>query len=217
MKEKLERSIILICATIGLSALLITFTLPIFNEVTEPLIDVYLKLLSYFTMQSNILVVIFLFIHGMFYKTFKANKSIHTAFTVYITITGLLYITLLSNVFHPVGLAKYSNVINHYFMPIIMLIHWFYFKSSKKLTLKNTLSWLVYPFIYAVAIIVRGTLVKFYPYPFVNVDKLGFVNVSINTIGLVLFFFIISCLFLLIDKKFKEKTNMDSKISKKTG
>jgi hypothetical protein len=47
---------------------------------------------------------------------------------------------------------------------------------------------------------VRGMLTGFYPYPFINVSKLGLFSVLLNAIGVLVAYFVILALLLVVKK-----------------
>lgn len=46
----------------------------------------------------------------------------------------------------------------------------------------------------------QGSVTGFYPYPFVNISKLGFTTVALNGVGIVSLLLAVGVLYLLLDK-----------------
>jgi hypothetical protein len=60
--------------------------------------------------------------------------------------------------------------------------------------------WLAYPLIYLFYILIRGNFAGFYPYPFVDVVKLGLQKVLENSVMLMLLFIGLAAIFIKIGK-----------------
>jgi hypothetical protein len=86
------------------------------------------------------------------------------------------------------GWFMIADNILHAFIPFLMLVYWILFLSAKKIKVQTIPYWLIYPVVYLVYTLIRGSFVDFYPYPFVNVNKLGYNKVLLNSSFLVLFF-----------------------------
>ncbi len=161
--------------------------------------------LSFFTILTNILVACCLtFINlakGTKMSLFFKKSSTQTAINVYILIVGLIYNVLLRGLTHPVGWYRLADELLHVVNPLLFLVYWVFFVSKERLQYKDALKWLIYPSAYVLFIIVRGYLIKQYPYPFINVVELGYPKALLNT-GVILFiFWLLSLLFVLIGKK----------------
>jgi hypothetical protein len=136
---------------------------------------------SFFTVQSNILAAGLLVAAGVYGLTGKAVKQIpyiRGALTLFMTMTGIIYILLLSG--NEVSLQTTIpavNIILHYVMPIAVLLDWLVFPPQKRLTFKTALLWLAYPLFYLVYSLIRGAITNWYPYPFIDPVNSGWVNV----------------------------------------
>lgn len=134
----------------------------------------------YFTFQSNIFVNIYLVLLGLRglgvnkVKRIVENPYIQGMITIYILITGLVYCFILFPhlEYYPwdgdMGYANIVNLYNHIATPLIMLVLWFKPISNKKLDRKFIYLSLIYPASYFIFSIIRGAIVKWYPYPFCN-------------------------------------------------
>jgi tellurite resistance protein TehA-like permease len=65
-----------------------------------------------------------------------------------------------------------------------MLGYWFFTLKKDDVLLKPILNWLLYPALYITFIMLRGHFSGFYPYPFLNVNDIGYHKTIIN-IGIV--------------------------------
>lgn len=126
---------------------------------------------SYFTIQSNLIAVVVLG-GGAFIDPQGARWAyLRGAATLYITITGLIYNTLLLSV--PVGVtAALINDMVHRIVPALMLLDWIVFSPWAPTHVVAALVWLAYPIAFIGYTLVRGVLVDWYPYPFLD-PRLG--------------------------------------------
>lgn len=128
---------------------------------------------SFFTIQSNILAAIILLIVG--FGTLLQKKStpqfalLRGAATLYMTMTGIIYIVLLAG--NEVALQTtipWVNIVLHYAVPIIVLLDWLLFPPQFRLSFTKTIYWLAFPAIYLAYSLIRGAFTNWYPYPFLN-------------------------------------------------
>lgn len=125
---------------------------------------------SFFTIESNILAAALLLIAGVAgLAGSKKNlfEYLRGAATVYMTMTGIIYIVLLSN--DPgTLLIPWVNTVLHYIMPVAVLIDWLIHPPIKAISYKRALTWMIFPVIYLVYSFIRGAFVGWYPYPFID-------------------------------------------------
>jgi len=191
-------------AIIGWLAIILQFYLMIQNRVTG-IGETIIRFFSFFTILTNLLVAICftsLVISQQAY--FFSRSSVFSAITVYIFIVGLVYNTVLRSIWNPKGLQLYVDEALHVATPVLCLIYWFVFVPAKSLKWSNVYSWLLYPLIYLIYVLIRGAFSHFYPYPFLNVDKLGYSKVFINSIFVTAAFFVVSLLVVWLGRSFKK-------------
>jgi hypothetical protein len=58
-------------------------------------------------------------------------------------------------------------------MPIVVIADWLYQPPLSKVSAKQALWWLAFPLTYLVYTLIRGSITNWYPYPFLNPDKVG--------------------------------------------
>ncbi|WP_439506007.1 Pr6Pr family membrane protein [Sediminibacterium sp.] len=178
-----------------------------------------IQFFSYFTILSNLLVLTYFtsrslstdFIENAFWK--RAETS--TAVTVYISIVGIVYHLVLSNIYHPQGLARVADHILHTFTPTVTVLYWYVFVSSKKVNYSSIPYWLIYPCLYFVYTIIHGSITQFYPYPFLDVDKIGLLQSFLNClVVLVIFAFLSLLLSFIANWRFKKNNKLYDQRSK---
>lgn len=142
---------------------------------------------SFFTIQSNIIVVITLMLTvlGSKFVSAKTLAKLRGAATTYILIVGIGFAVLLSGLEDTVfTVVPWDNIVLHYIMPAVMLIDWLADKPASKLKFKRCLTWLLYPLLYVAYSLYRGNLVDWYPYPFLDPAVSSPEHIAITVAGL---------------------------------
>jgi len=85
--------------------------------------------------------------------------------------------------------------------PLLVLVYWIFFANKSNLEYKNAFTWLLYPLLYIIMIIVRGIMINKYPYPFINVVELGYPKALLNTLIILIVFYLVSVLFIFAGKR----------------
>ena len=168
------------------------------------------RVLSYFTIQSNILLAVVF--------ALSARRPLPSAWTgatlLYISITGLVYHLLLADVsptFSMTGTTTaltgwqwISNQILHTAVPLAALLDWLLLTPRGSLHLRQAATWLLYPLAYLLFSFARGELIPAktpgrYLYPFLDVDLHSYKNVLANALLLGLAFYGLAILLVGID------------------
>lgn len=108
--------------------------------------------------------------------------------TLSMIMVGLVYHGLLAHLVAFAGLRWWVDQALHSILPALMLWYWLMETTRHDPREGKPLTWLIWPAAYGVYAIVRGALSGRYPYPFLNVDRLGLAQVALNMAGMVLAF-----------------------------
>lgn len=203
MEKRSARIYASIGAIMGWFAVIMQFYLHMQNSPV-PVAEKLLRFFGYFTIDTNILCALFLtFIAlqstsrpGLFFR----KTTTATALTVYIIIVGITYNILLRNTWNPQGMQKFVDELLHSVIPVYLILFWFIFIPGKNLKWKNAFPWLVYPILYMVYAIILGAITKFYPYPFVDVNKLGYTKALTNSLIVLALIFLLSLALISLGK-----------------
>lgn len=130
------------------------------------------NLFSYFTIQSNIIAIIILIFGALL--AFAGKKSQRFEFfrgagTFYMAVTGIVFAAMLSGL-EGVRLTAvpWDNIVLHYIIPIVMVLDWVIDPPKRRIAFSRALLWLIYPLAYFAYSLIRGAIVNWYPYPFLN-------------------------------------------------
>lgn len=199
-----------IIAALAWFALIAQFYLNI-NSHVAPVPELLIRFFSYFTIDTNLIVALYcsflLLIPNSAPGKFFSKQTTATAILVYILIVGVVYNIILRFLWAPQGLQRIVDELLHLVTPILFLLYWISFVTKNELKWKNAFAWMIYPSVYGCFVLLRGHLSasKFYPYPFIDMNKLGFNKGIINTIGFVIIFLVTSLLFIGIGKLVSNK------------
>jgi hypothetical protein len=203
----MKRNLALVFALIGWFAIIGQFVLSIENRIA-PVAEAVIRFFSYFTIQVNILVAVYF--TCLLLPAGKRPKIIDkpgtlTAITTYITIVGLTYQVALRHVWKPEGMQFVVNELLHSVIPVLVIIFWWLYKNMTQVRYVQILKWAIYPLAYLGYSLIRGSIVDFYPYYFIDVIQLGMTQTLINAGIVTILFFVIAALFVFIGKSFSKR------------
>lgn len=144
---------------------------------------------SYFTIQSNLIVAVVLAVAGVIQLRRPDPRRpeprrldlLRGAATVYISITGVVYALLLSNIDVNMPLP-WANVVLHYVVPVAMVVDWLLDLPERVIEFRTAVVWLAYPLIYLAYTLLRGPAVDWYPYPFLDPGPHGYGYVAVMSL-----------------------------------
>ena len=194
----MRRLLAILLTFLGFTAIIIQLYLMMENRVA-PIFETAIRFFSFFTILTNIITAIY-FLTEVFRtsKPFTNPSKFLTPVTVYITIVGLVYQILLRHTWSPTGTQMIVDELLHTIVPLLAVIYWYLFYPKTKPNYRQIAKWVLYPLVYVVYILIRGSFSNFYPYPFVNVTNLGLAKVLINSVFLLVLFIAVSALFIRI-------------------
>ena len=167
--------------------------------------EALLRFFTFFTITTNILVAIYatnqLLTSSNNQTGFFARPSVQTAIALYILIVGLVYNTVLRSRWPSSGLQAVLHDLLHTVAPLMVLIYWWKWVDTRRLTFSNIPAWLIYPAVYAIIVILRGHFAGWYPYFFLEAPTLGYPRVFMNSALLVGVFLLFSFAFVFLGKR----------------
>ncbi len=177
-----------VLAGLGWTALGIELTFTISGALGTggPLAPALVRYFSFFTIETNLLLALVLTTSCLRPNadSFFLRPGVRTAAVVYIIMVGAVYALLLSNLYHWTGLMLVADHILHVALPILYPLYWLAFVEKGQIRWTYPLIWMFFPIIYFIYILLRGAVSNAYPYPFLDVGKLGYNQVVLNALGL---------------------------------
>ena len=120
--------------------------------------------------------------------------------TLAILLVGIVYGTLLRGL-HPLsGLPLVANYLLHDVSPIAMALYWLFFVPRGRLRWSAPWWWVIFPLAYFIYALARGQLDNHYPYPFIDVGKIGWQQVALNAGGIAFAFILAGYLLVGVDR-----------------
>jgi hypothetical protein len=104
--------------------------------------------------------------------------------TLAILLVGIVYRTLLAGLHPLAGLPLIANHLLHEVTPVLMMAYWLLFVPRGRLRWSAPWWWSLFPVAYFAYALGRGRLDNHYPYPFIDVSKLGWQQVALNAAGI---------------------------------
>ena len=195
MQKQSAKIIALIGALLGWFAVITQLYLMMKNRVLSAP-ETALRFFDFFTIDTNIIVAL-CFTYIFFgsksrWGRFFSRASTITAITVYITIVGIVYNVVLRSTWNPYGMQKIVDELLHSVIPALFILFWLFFTPIEQLKWKNAFPWLIYPIIYMIYAMIFGAVTKFFPYPFVNANEIGYNKALMNTGAVLLVIFLLS-------------------------
>ena len=129
----------------------------------------------------------------------KVSRLILGGITLAILLVGVVYATLLAGLHELKGPGLVADIILHKVSPVLMALWWLLFAPRAKLRWNAPVQWALYPLAYFAYALARGQLDHHYPYPFMDVGKLGWVQTAINAGGIAMAFILAGFALVWID------------------
>ncbi len=160
-----------------------------------------IRFFSYFTVESNMLVAWTALtlalrpeIDGALWRVLRMNTIIG------ITVTGLVAWFILRPLQNLQGPALLADRLLHIVCPAVAVIGWILFGPRGRISIRVLWLSLVFPISWLAYTLVRGAIVDWYPYPFIDVIKHGYASVTVNCVILAVGFIVLSFLVLAADR-----------------
>jgi hypothetical protein len=161
------------------------------------LISTLWSLGRFFTILTNLLVAVTM-------TWVAVGKKVSVNFiggvTLAIILVGVVYVTLLQGLRVLTGAHLLADILLHKVSPILMTLWWLFFAPRAKLRWSAALWWIAYPLAYLIYVLARGHLDHKYPYPFLDVAKIGWTQTLLNMGGIAVGFVLAGLLLIWIDR-----------------
>jgi hypothetical protein len=143
---------------------------------------------SYFTNISNLFASAVLLM-GVFRGAKPASRTLdmlRAAATLYLLVTGIVYALLLAPidaVTH--ATPTFNNWVLHRIMPVALVADWLIDPPRTRLRIREAWMLMIFPIAYVTYTLVRGPIVDWYPYSFLNPQRNGYGFVFEYVLGIV--------------------------------
>jgi len=171
------------------------------TETAVPLPTRLIRLFSYFTIQSNILVLAASLTlarnparDGRLWRVLRLDALLG------IVITGIVFATVLAPLVHLQGIGAVANALLHYVSPWACLLGWLLLGPRPRIGWA-TVGWaFVWPLLWIGYTAAHGVVTGWYPYPFLDAGELGDGVALRNTLFILIFAIVLALLLKLADR-----------------
>lgn len=160
------------------------------------------RLFSYFTIQSNLLVlalaISLVLVPG---RDGKVWRVLYSDALLGIIITGLVFTTVLAGQAQQHGIGVWLNIAFHYFAPAWAVAGWLLFGPRQRLDWA-TIGWMfAWPLLWLVYTFAHGAATGWYPYPFLDVGLHGYGIALRNAAAVVVLGVVIIAVMRVVDRR----------------
>jgi hypothetical protein len=147
---------------------------------------------SYFTIQSNLIGVAAFLLTATIGRDrpFRVDMVRGAALT-YLIVTFVVFALLLSDADVNTPLA-WVDFILHKVFPVAVMIDWILDPPLRRIPLRLAMVWLAYPLVWVGYALIRGALVGWYPYPFLDPANGGYASVAAYVVAILIFGIVVS-------------------------
>lgn len=153
---------------------------------------------SYFTILTNLLVAV---VMTRLALGREVGASLAGATTINILVVGLVYSAVLRATWNPQGWQKVADHLLHDVVPVLAALVWAAFLPKGRLSFRDIPVWLLYPLAFLGWSLARGSSDGWYPYPFLDVGRLGLAVVLRNAVIVTLLFAGLAAALVAIDRR----------------
>jgi len=171
-----------VIALVGWFGLIVRLTASI--DQTGSAVDAIWAMLRFFTVTTNILATVVFTGIALGLSAFRSQRLLGLM-TLSILLVGVVYVLLLRGLLELSGGAQAANVIQHYIFPSVAPLFWLLFAPKGALKWRDPLVWAIYPLAYFAYAMARGALDGKYPYPFMDIPKVGWAS-ALTTVSIIL-------------------------------
>jgi hypothetical protein len=97
-------------------------------------------------------------------------------------VTGVVFHLALRGLHDLHGTAKVADFLLHTVSPVMAVISWVIIGPRGAVTRRVIGLTLIYPVLWLIATLIRGAIVNFYPYPFLDATTHGYLKVIVNSL-----------------------------------
>jgi hypothetical protein len=136
-------------------------------------------------------IAVFLYLAATYRRDRSATvELVRGAAVLYLAVTGIVYDLLLSK--DPAAAAvtlTWVNAVVHQIMPIAAIVDWLVDPPRHPIEMRGAIWWMAFPIVWLAYSMIRGAVVDWYPYPFMDPRKHGAVEIAVTLVVIGIGFF----------------------------
>ena len=168
-----------------------------------PFLEWFVRFIT-FSIQTNFIITLWFTLailwHNKPESLSKIMGPLKGAFTLYITITFVVFAVLLSSSSPTTGWAAFSNIVVHYITPIAFIIDWILTEIQKQYKWNYLLYWMIYPLCYILFAVIFDIITGDFIYYFFDINH-GIPVLFMYISGLIAFGIALGCLYIGINRR----------------
>ncbi len=138
-------------------------------------------LLRYFTVVANLLVAL-VFAGAALGRPRFGSPRVLGGVMLIILLVATVYQILLRGTLQQNGTEKLADLFLHSVTPLLVLVAWAFYAPKGGLRYRDPLAWAAIPILYLGYALLRGARDGLYPYPFLDVGRIGWAQTGINAV-----------------------------------
>ena len=191
-----------IAAAIGWFAVALQYWLVMTGDIGPDPVNRTINFFSYFTILTNIIAATAMTASVLAPGSFFDRPSVRTAIATYMIVVSITYHVILRDLWDPQGWNWVADMSLHYVTPALFALDWLLFVPKATVPWRTALLALVYPLIYMGWTLWHGSWSGFYPYPFVDISKIGLEKALINAGGMTAAFLVLCLVLIAVGRAF---------------
>lgn len=199
MKSGIGRNRLYAIARVAFAVLAIV---AIVAQFTRSFDDPFLTPASFFflfTYQSNVAAAVVLLLGAWKLGRNQIDSPkwdfVRGALVTYMATTGIVHATLPTSA-NDTGIVynyPWATDVLHQLMPLVMFLDWLIVPPAHRFAIGRAALWTLYPLAFCAVSLLRGPLVDWYPYPFIDPrEEAGWTGVGIYTVAILVGFLVFS-------------------------
>ncbi|MCB1387176.1 MAG: Pr6Pr family membrane protein [Nitratireductor sp.] len=206
---RLHRPVTWLGFGLGVFVLVLQFslTVPLRLSQGDTFLGAVIFFFSFFTILTNLgVVLVYLsdLARGLPLGWFRRHET-RALFAVLIAVVMGVYALVLAATWQPQGLFKLADIGLHYATPIVYLGWWLLMRPRGRIRFRRIPALLVSPLLYLAYVMVRGAMTGLYPYPFLQADTLGYGQVALNAVSLLVVTSLLLAAAIAVNNRMAEK------------
>lgn len=195
-------AVVAIAALVLQAVLVVTGDSVLAEQEVPPLLTRLGRLVSYFTIQSNLLVAVTAVqLARDPQRDGRWWRPVRAAAVVGITVTGLVHFTLLRPLLDLHGSSWAADKLLHMVVPVLAVVGWLLAGPRPRAPWRDALTALVWPVAWLVWTLVVGGVTGWYPYPFLDVGAKGAGPVAVTCVGVTVLFLALAGVLSWLDRR----------------
>ena len=165
---------------------------------TGDVLEALWVLARFFTILTNLAVAV-----AMTMVAFgkRISPGVEGGLMLAILLVGVVYVLLLQKLYHLTGAALFADTLMHKVAPPAMAAYWLLFAHHGPMRWTEPLWWSIYPLGYFAYALVRGAIEGIYPYPFMDVSKIGAGQTALNAAAIAAVFLVAGLALVWLDRR----------------